>query len=638
MIIGDLEADGLLDIATTVWCANFYDTTTDKWLEYSPKTLEGYLEPVTLARLITDVLDLMISEGQTISFHNGVCYDIPLLEKLVPGWEFKGKLFDTLFASRILWPDRAPDHKLESWGETFGIHKPKHDDWSQFSEAMLYRNKEDVKIGIKLTQHIIEYVTNLSITDPRITKNKISNIFLFEQQIAKIIEEQARNGWLFDLELGYKLEDELRQKCDSIATELLPSLPLRIVRSSKGVTKAFTAEGEMTVTAKKWFKQIEDSRGLQPAQFIQNCSGDFCKVKFEPMNLNSKDQVKNYLLKSGWNPTNWNYEKDKFNKPVRDKKGDMIKKSPKIPKEIEEWDEIAELTNNPAIKLLAEYNKASHRLGQVKGLISNVRSSDHRIEAQANSCGCNTTRMQHRIVVNIPKAEEKVYYGKQMRSLFICPPDRVILGIDASALEARVEASYLFPFDPDAAREILEGDIHEKNSRLFGVSRSLAKSGKYALTYGCSPTKLAAILKRPAHEANKLYDAYWEGNPGLKQLKEKVEEAYKKHGYLLAIDGRPLSIRYKHALINTLFQSAGSIIMKKALILFSEILGLYYDKDVYKFIGNFHDEIQLEVHPSIAVELGNLGVNFIRDAAKEFNMKVPFTGEFKIGKNWSETH
>lgn len=627
MIVGDTESDGLLDTATRVWCATFYDTETNKTIAFTDKN-----SPFdSLAKYITEYIDNNLDK--TFVYQNGVNFDIPLLEKLVIGWKFKGELFDTLYASRILWPDRREGHSLASWGEEFGVLKPEHEDWSQFSEEMLHRNKEDVKIGTLLFEHIKKHLEDLHIYDPRITFDKFNDVLQMEQQVAQIIEQQARNGWLFDIPLAYKLVDELSIKIQAIEKELIPTLPIRVVRPSETVTKAFKDNGDITANALKWYLKHKAN-----SDFTQDIGGDFSKVQFENMNLGSSNQVKDFLLDNGWVPSEYNYKKDGFNKPIRDKYGKLIKTSPKIPKKVEEWEELAITINNPSIKLLAEYNKSSHRKSQIEGLLSNVRPSDHRIEAQANSCGTNTTRMQHRIVVNIPKSDPKVFYGKEMRSLFICPENRILVGVDASALEARIEAHYIYPFDPEGAMELIEGDIHTKNSEIFQCTRSLAKNGKYALTYGCAPAKLASTLGKPSNKAEELYNAYWEGNPGLKELKEKVEDVYNKYGYILAIDGRPLTIRYKHALINTLFQSGGSIIMKKALILLAKKLEKVYTKKEYLIIGNFHDEIQIECNPEIANEIGRLGVESIKEAGEFFNTNVPFTGEYKSGCNWSFTH
>ncbi len=223
-----------------------------------------------------------------------------------------------------------------------------------------------------------------------------------------------------------------------------------------------------------------------------------------------------------------------------------------------------------------------------------------------------------------------------MRSLFIASEGKVLVGIDACALEARIEAHYIYPFDPLGADELINGDIHTKNAEAFGCSRNVAKGGKYSITYGASPTKLAKVLSKPAKQAKQLYDAFWEANIGLKQLKDMVEEAYEKRGYLLALDGRPLTIRYKHALINTLFQSAGAIVMKRALVILQGDLK-EWGKD-YKFIGNFHDEIQVECLMEDAHFIGDLACSAITKAGEFYNINVPMTGEYKVGLNWALTH
>ena len=39
-------------------------------------------------------------------------------------------------------------------------------------------------------------------------------------------------------------------------------------------------------------------------------SGPFSRITWEPINLNSSDQVKDYFLKHGWIPIEYNYKKD----------------------------------------------------------------------------------------------------------------------------------------------------------------------------------------------------------------------------------------------------------------------------------------------------------------------------------------
>ena len=55
-------------------------------------------------------------------------------------------------------------------------------------------------------------------------------------------------------------------------------------------------------------------------------------------------------------------------------------------------------------------------------------------------------------------------------------------------------------------------------------------------------------------------------------------------------------------------------------------------------MANIHDEWQIEVSECRANKVGTLAVQSIIDAGKHFNLRCPLDGEFKIGRNWSETH
>lgn len=472
-----------------------------------------------------------------------------------------------------------------------------------------------------------------------------SNIIAMEQKVWSLMEEAADYGWDFDLQKAYELVEELSTKVQEIDTKLVSLLPLKTIQVTKtesGATKLFKSDGTYTKSACDWWYSLNDyEKNTRKLTCYDSCSedyvlnGDFCKVQFEQFNIGSSQQVKNYLLSNGWKPKEWNYKKDRFNKPIKDKYHNLIKASPKVPKTTEDWEEVAEQIQLPSIVLLSERNKASHRCSQIKGLIA-VTRMDHRIEAQAITCATNTARMVHRTVVNIPKADPKIYYGEQIRSLFRASQGKILVGCDASALEARIEAHYTYTYNKTAADELINGDIHSKNAQVFQTTRSIAKNGKYAILYGCSPNKLATTINKPVSFAKEIYESYWEANPALKQLKEDLEAEYNEKSYLLAIDGRPLTIRYKHAIINTLFQSAGAIAVKLAMCYQSrefKRLGL----DVH-LLGVFHDEMQFECCPHKAKQVGEIAVEGLRQAGKHLKLNIELDGEYKIGNNWAETH
>ena len=111
---------------------------------------------------------------------------------------------------------------------------------------------------------------------------------------------------------------------------------------------------------------------------------------------------------------------------------------------------------------------------------------------------------------------------------------------------------------------------------------------------------------------------------------EKIEA----YGVLKALDQRILTVRSNHATLNTLIQSCGAIIMKKALtILWDNLKG----KDAW-VVATIHDEFQIEAKKEEAEFVGQLAVDSIKKAGEHFKLRVPISASFRVGNNWSETH
>jgi DNA polymerase-1 len=88
--------------------------------------------------------------------------------------------------------------------------------------------------------------------------------------------------------------------------------------------------------------------------------------------------------------------------------------------------------------------------------------------------------------------------------------------------------------------------------------------------------------------------------------------------------------------LNFLLQSAGAIVMKKALVILKHSLD---DAGVwYKFVANVHDEWQIESSSSDADLVGRLGVQAIIDAGLHFEMNCPLDGDYNVGLTWADTH
>jgi DNA polymerase I-like protein with 3'-5' exonuclease and polymerase domains len=279
--------------------------------------------------------------------------------------------------------------------------------------------------------------------------------------------------------------------------------------------------------------------------------------------------------------------------------------------------------------------------------------NDSTIQAKANPLGTPTARCRHSVVANLPKNDPKVLFGKEMREVFRARPGRVMVGHDASGLEARVGGHWAYPYDGGVyAHDVLEGDWHSKNARevyfpnqcqglsdddpKFKSYRSIGKGGSYCTMYGGQPPKLAETLGIPLKEAKKIYEAFWEVNKGLGLLKDHLTKVWKRDGCIYTIDGRPIYPRKEGDLINYLNQSSGAIIMKRSAIILNKYVNMY-NVDAIKVI-DYHDEAQADVHPSHADFYGKLAVKSIREAGKYYNMNVELDSEYIIGNNWAECH
>ena len=193
----------------------------------------------------------------------------------------------------------------------------------------------------------------------------------------------------------------------------------------------------------------------------------------------------------------------------------------------------------------------------------------------------------------------------------------------------------------EQTREILNGDIHTKNQKMAGLqTRAEAKRFIYAFNYGGGDELIGSIVGGTAADGKKIKQKFLKGLPKLKNLIDRVKLKIKTHGYLLGIDKRALKVREQYKGLNVLLQSAGAIVMKKALCILVddiETKGWKLNDDV-AFVLNVHDEYQAEVKPELVEEYKVMAVNAIKKAGEYFGFRCPLDGEAKVGNSWYDTH
>lgn len=292
-----------------------------------------------------------------------------------------------------------------------------------------------------------------------------------------------------------------------------------------------------------------------------------------------------------------------------------------------------------------------------KGFMSQVRE-DGRIPTPADTCGAATSRMKHKGVCNIARVTS--LYGKEMRSLFRADPEMCYqIGYDFASLEAVIESHYCNKYEKptiDGVRAYCESllqekpnDVHTKTAEFISsmlgkeFSRGNAKGVKYGCTYGAQAAKVAKTIGSSLLEGEMVFDAFWKAALPLAKLKEALQKHWEKNDkkYIVTIDGRKVPTRAAHAILNSLFQSAGVICAKRSMVRWETLMrreGLWVDfwKEDWKSSSfamqmiAYHDEAQIEVTKDL--------VKFKRFATKEECKEFRKQQKEGCGMIWSEEH
>lgn len=251
-----------------------------------------------------------------------------------------------------------------------------------------------------------------------------------------------------------------------------------------------------------------------------------------------------------------------------------------------------------------------------KGYMSYIRE-DGRVPTPADTCGAATSRFKHRKIANVPRVTS--LYGKQLRALFGVDEGYYQIGYDFDSLEARMESAYCWQYDEDDHAYCLSlmkekpFDVHtmmaKAISEIIGreFKRSPAKNVKYGCTYGAQAKKVAKTIGDTEAVGKQVFDAFWMAAFPLDSLKKALQRQWGANNkrFIYGVDGRRVPTRSEHAILNSLFQSAGVICAKRAMVIHDIKLkeaGLSVDffledwknKPFCQQMIAYHDEAQLE--------------------------------------------
>lgn len=649
-------------------------------------------------------------DGTLVAFHNGLGYDLWLFWKLYDVVPRVGKsskdwldgkhvqFVDTYVLSMFLCPD-LPKHSLEylsggdenddgkidyrkSLIEAGALPKdaPKGAEFKFFHELMVPYCDRDVDAGITVLKRLWSKAKELY------GDNWIHQSFKQIQKDFWLYSAQAYTGVKFNVEKAKALVEVVTVEMQKLKEEVDPLLPPRPLKAAeeayyKMPSKPFTKSGEMSATMVKWLEkhnaELEDG--------VIHAYGTTCKLEANkvfpiklPMEIDDNTELKNWFIEQGWVASDgfWNFKKDPITKKnMRDEKGKLIETTPKIQSQGVICPNLLKLEGEIPQKVV-KFLSYRNRLGVVTGWLNNWRIEfDGRLSAEISGYA-PTSRVKHKTVCNVPKADIKVLLGNEMRDLYTVGKGKWYIGCDAAALENRTLSHYTYKYDGGKfARMQTEGDPHSfnafaffphlhkqfdienaenKENPLFKPWRNKAKTGAYLLAFGGGAAKLAQSLGLSKREGEQSYANYWSMNEGLGKLKEAAEKYYSttgKNKYIIGIDGRQVSVRGKNVLLSCLGQGLGAICMSYAACFMDAWLGElhldelgrpYYSYKGYtvKRLSEIHDEYSWEVDDGIEDEIMELAEKAIVKAGEYLKLALPLGAEAKKSYegSWKDVH
>jgi uracil-DNA glycosylase family 4 len=303
---------------------------------------------------------------------------------------------------------------------------------------------------------------------------------------------------------------------------------------------------------------------------------------------------------------------------------------------------------------LLEYREYGKLIGTYCKALLEKQDASGRVHPSVNQAVTATNRFSYSdpSMQNIPA---RGAWGKPFRRVITARPGHVIVKADFSQLELRILAHYTRErllvdaythSNHDTAgkdSECARCDVHQAFATEWGVTRSVAKNGVFAMAYMSEAETIARTIGVPKADITPFLTQQRAKMPALLGgWKEHIRNLLTAQGYVETLYGwrnyyplfrSPIRSEQAKALReagNCPIQGTAGGILKKLL--------LYYD-DWRRTTGAFDSKFVLMVHDEVVFEVPKQNANAfavcLADTPAAFNpLSVPLKLEVQIGPNW----
>lgn len=329
-------------------------------------------------------------------------------------------------------------------------------------------------------------------------------------------------------------------------------------------------------------------------------------------------------------------------------------------------EELADAGHTIAVKVLEWRQMQKLKSTYTDALPKQINSRTGRVHTSYSLATASTGRLSSSDpnLQNIPIRTEM---GKKIRSAFIAPAGKLLIGADYSQIELRLLAHVA---DIAALKQAFtEGrDIHAITaSEMFGIAldavdsnvRRSAKAINFGIIYGISAHGLAQNLGISRGEAAEYIDRYFKKYPGIRDYMESTKTFAREHGYVETLFGRRCHVPgildknparrqfFERAAINAPLQGSAADIIKRAMIALGVIgcsplvignspkLPITHHPSPITLLLQVHDELVFECNVG-EVDMAAARIKPLMEHAA--TLSVPLVVDVKAGHHWGEAH
>jgi DNA polymerase-1 len=657
----DIEANGLVN-PDKIWVVVCKDIETNQYRIFRD------LEKDDNKRELRDFLlrcELLIG-------HNYLSYDGVHLERIIGHKLEVEKVIDTLIISKLVdYPRQG--HSVEDYGEEFGFPKgiPLEDGtviearhlpisfYMKYSKDLERYCIRDVDITHKI---YLKYLRYISVKEHQ-------RSILLEHRFQLVTNELSNNGFYINLSKAKILLDKVTKELSILDKDILDSFrpKLKLIRE---ITPRSTKYGTISLTS------IPKTMRDKVSELTVDAPFSYCTwTEFNP---SSHSQIIKVLNEAGWKPidktkTHIDSEREFARLKHSRKTPELDLKRKELYTKLEGLKKTGWKVNENNLETLPPSAPSSARLLAKRILLEARRRTltewielvqdDGRIHGKFYAIGAWTHRMAHQApnTANIPNefdtSGKKKLYGKELRSLWCAPKNRLLVGVDAEGIQLRIFAHYIN--DPEFTDALVKGrkddktDPHSLNQRILGdvcKSRAAAKRFIYALLLGAGLGKLSEILGCSSSETQQALDRLLSRYTGWATLKEEVFPKDARRGWFIGLDERKVIIpggtesSRRHLAMSGYLQNGEAVVMKSATLKWWQKLE-DYDAKLVNFV---HDEWQTECPNNVetALKIAKMQADSLEEVGRDLGLLCPLAGsywnddtkDFTIDTNWSKTH